>query len=138
MLQAISSINWLAVLLASIASFVLGGAWFMGLFPKAYVIALGREALPAQKPGPIFIVGPFVCGVLTTITTAILLGAFGITSMPEALVFGAVIALGYFTPHTANIAINPNFPRPFLYTLINAPYFTLSTLLTCTILTAMH
>jgi hypothetical protein len=61
MIEAISHINFLAVLAAIVSSFVLGGLWFGVVVAKLYVIALGRENIPAQKPAPIFIFGPVVC-----------------------------------------------------------------------------
>ncbi len=38
---------------------------------------------------------------------------------------------------TMTIAINPLFPRPFYYTALNAPYFLIGSLLSCTILAAL-
>jgi hypothetical protein len=53
-----------------------------------------------------------------------------ILTVGEALTFGTLIGIGYILPTVANVAINPNFPRPFFYTLINAPYFIASSLMT--------
>jgi hypothetical protein len=135
MLNAFFEVNWLAIGLATVASFLLGGIWFVVLVGKLYAKALGREA--GEKPGPLYMFGPLVCNLLTTITTAVLLRAFQVTTLHQALSFGAVVGIGYFGAHTVNIAINPNFPRPFLYGLINVPYFLLVLLMSCAILTAM-
>jgi uncharacterized membrane protein YdcZ (DUF606 family) len=137
MFNVVSEINWFAVLAASVAMTVLGGIWFAGLFKKQYPIALGRTDLGDQKPSPLFIAGPFVCGAVVVITNAIMIRALGITTYGDALIFGAITGVGYLTAQTVNIAINPNFPRPFFYSLINGPYFIVGNLIACAILVAM-
>lgn len=137
MLNVLSQINWLAVILSSLAICVLGGIWFMVLFSKAYTTALGRENAPKEKPAPIFIIGPFVCGVVTTITSAILIYNLDINTMASALEFGAIVGFGYIVATAVNVAINPNIPRPFLYSLVSGSYFFISSLVTCVILVSM-
>jgi len=137
MIDALSQVNWLAILAASIAQFVLGGIWFVGLVAKPYRIALGISGSPAQKPGALLLIGPFVCSIISIATSAVLLRALGITSYGDALLLGTMVGLGYLTTMTLTIAINPLFPRPFLYTVLNAPYFIVSSLMACVILLAL-
>lgn len=47
---AISQINWLAVLAATVAHFFLGGIWFGLLFAKPYARPLGIEDRPPRSP----------------------------------------------------------------------------------------
>ncbi|WP_426749792.1 DUF1761 domain-containing protein [Myxococcus sp. Y35] len=131
------SINWFAVLLSAVALQLLGAAWFMGVIPKPYARALDRTDLVGRKPEPIFIAGPLLCGLVVTMANAILLRSFHIDAMSNALVFGAISGIGYLVATVFNVAINPNIPRPVLYGAINAPYFLLSNLVSCAILTAM-
>lgn len=137
MVAAFSQINWLAVLVATIAHFILGGVWFAALFAKQYAQALGIADRPPQKPGAIFLIGPLICGALTITTTAFLLRALAITDYGNALKLGAIVGIGYLAAMTVNIAINPLFSRPFYYALINAPMFLLGSLMSCVILIAM-
>lgn len=137
MIQAINDIHWLAVLAAIVPSFILGGVWFGAIVSKLYAIALGREALPVQKPTMPIILGPVACNVFVIVTSAILLRMLNIESIEGAVAFGALVGIGYILSTCMNIAINPNFPRPFLYTLINAPYFIASSLMTSVILVVM-
>lgn len=137
MIEAFSHISWLAVLAASMAHFVLGGVWFAVLFAKPYASALGIADRPPQKPGPLFLIGPFVCSAFTIATTALLLRALGITSYDDAILFGLIVGVGYIVAMTVNIAINPLFPRPFRYSLINAPMFIIGSVMASMILTAM-
>ncbi|PZR15007.1 MAG: DUF1761 domain-containing protein [Archangium gephyra] len=131
------SINWLAVGLSALAQQMLGAAWFMGVIPKPYGIALGRTDLAGRKPAPIFIVGPAVCGLLVTVTNAVLLKTLHVTAIGDALAFGAIVGVGYLMATVVNVAINPNIPRPLFYGVINAPFFLVSSLVSCAILTAM-
>ena len=137
MFNVLSEINWLAVLAATAATFMLGGAWYMGLFKKQYAASLGRTDISDQKPSPIFIVGPLVCGAVVNLTNAILLRALNVTSYSDALIFAVITGVGYLVAQTVNIAINPNFPRPFYYSAISGSNFLLGNLIACAILIAM-
>jgi hypothetical protein len=70
MFNVLSQINWLAVLLATVAMSMLGAAWFMGVVGKHYAIALGRTNLGDQKPSALFIAGPMLCCAAVVVTDA--------------------------------------------------------------------
>lgn len=137
MIEALSHVNWLAVGVASVAHFVLGAAWSVGLVAEHYPVVLGIADRPQDKPGPLSLVGSFSCTAVTIAASAILLRALGITTYGDALVLGALVGVGYLVPMTLNIAINPLFPRPFAYTALNAPFFVIGSLMSCAILVAM-
>lgn len=134
MFMAITEISWLGVLLATVVNFIFGGIYFGVAIAKMYAYAMGRENEPRQKPSNLMIGGPAVCGLFITLTSGMLIKMLNIQTASEALLFGAAIGIGYLVPMTMTIAINPNFPRPFYYTLINAPYFLISSLVTSMIL----
>jgi hypothetical protein len=137
MFNVLSQINWLAVLLATVAMSMLGAAWFMGIVGKRYAAALGRTDLGDQKPSALFIAGPMLCGAAVVVTDAILLKVLDVSSYADALTFGAITGIGFLGAQTVNIAINPNFPRPFYYSAINVPYFVIGNMMTGAILIAM-
>lgn len=137
MIEAISQLNWLAVVIAVIAHAVLGGVWFTALFGRQYAAALGIADRPTEKPAPIFVMGPLMCSVFTIVTTAVLMRRLGIGEVAEAIGLGAFIGVGYLAAMTMNIAINPLFPRPFRYALVNAPMFVAGSMLAAAILAAM-
>ena len=134
MFNAVMSVNWFAVLAATIVSFFLGGMWFTVFFGKLYAAALGREHEAKARPAPIFLVGPLVCSFVINITSAIIMRALHVAALSDALLFGAIVGIGYLVSTMTNIAINPNFPRPLMYAAINGPYFLLSSLLASSIL----
>lgn len=132
--SAFAQISVWGVLAASAFSFVFGGVYFGALVPKYYAIAMGRESIPAAKPDMLTILGPFLCNIVIIVTTGALMRLIGIAALADALSFGLVVGVGYLLAMCMTIAINPNFPRPFYYTLVNAPYFLVGSLLTSAVL----
>jgi uncharacterized membrane protein len=137
MFNVLAEIAWLSVLLAFAPYFLLGALWFTLLFTRQYKISLGRENDIQQKPAPIFIIGPALCCLVITVASAILIYALKIDSYEDALIFAAIIGLGFLVANTVNIAINPNIPRPLLYGLISGAYHFVGIVLVCIILVAM-
>jgi hypothetical protein len=122
MINAISTLNWFGVLLAFAVYFLLAVIWYTVLFKKQYKISLGKENDQEQSLAPIFIIGPAICTLIVTLTSAILMNALNIESYQDALVFAIVIGFGYLVANTVDIAINPNIPRPLLYGAISGSY----------------
>ncbi|MES2779968.1 MAG: DUF1761 domain-containing protein, partial [Bacteroidota bacterium] len=117
MISLLAHLNWMSILLAFVAYFMLGALWFPLFFNKPYKISLGRENETLVNK-PIYIVGPALCTLVITITSAVLIYALNIQSLGKALEFSLIIGIGYLVANTVNIAINPNIPRPILYGII--------------------
>ena len=98
---------------------------------------LGRTHDPKAKPAPLVILGPMVCQLVAILTSAILMKALNLSSVGDAVGFGALVGVGYFVATMTNTAINPNIPRPLMYSLVSGPYFSLMSIGTCLILVAM-
>ena len=133
----VSQINWLAVLVATLPTMVLGFVYFGVVFGKTYATILGRLFDPKAKPAPIFIVGPLVCTLVTNIANAMIMKAMGIVNIGDAMSFGALVGVGYLVATMTNVAINPNMPHPLRYALLNAPYFLAINVIACALLAAM-
>jgi hypothetical protein len=136
MISQLSNLNWVSVLIAFFAFFMLGYVWYVLLFSKQYKISLGKEneTLPTSL---LFIIGPAVCSIGYILTSALLLYALDIDTFAGALEFSLIVGLGYLVCNTVNIAINPNIPRPFLYGLISGSYFFVGITIVNLILVAM-
>jgi hypothetical protein len=136
MISQFVNLNWISVLLAFAAYFLLGALWFTLFFSKQYKISLGRdnETLPNK---PIFIIGPAFCSLVITLATALLIYALNIQSFGGALAFSAVVGIGYLFANTINIAINPNIPRPILYGIISGTYHLVGIFMVSIIIVAM-
>ena len=76
------TINYLAVLVAGIVIFVLGGLWYSPvLFAKRWLALQGRteEQMRAQAAAanmPVMYVSAFICGFVTALVMAMVLGHF--------------------------------------------------------------
>jgi hypothetical protein len=138
MINAISALNWFSVLLAFAVYFLLAVVWYTVLFKKQYVISLGKENKPQPSLTPIFIVGPVICTLIVTLTSAILMKALNIDSYQDALVFAIIVGFGYLVANTVDIAINPNIPRPLLYGAISGSYHLVGILMVSMILVSMR
>ena len=84
--------------------------WFTLLFKRPYAYSLGKTVDGLQNDAAIFMVGPAVCSMIITLTTAVFVQALGISTYGEAVAFALLIA------------INPNMPRPLLYALISGAF----------------
>lgn len=136
MISQLANLNWVSIVLAFAAYFVLGALWFTLFFSKPYKISLGRENETLQNK-PVFIVGPAICSLVITITSAVLIQALNISSFGGAVEFSLLVGIGYLFANTVNIAINPNIPRPILYGIISGSYHLAGVLIMNTILIAM-
>ena len=137
MINSFSTINWISVLIAFLSYFFLGALWFTLLFKKQYQMSLGRENEKQQNLAPIFIIGPAICLLIITITTAILMYALGIDSYQQAIVFAMIVGVGYLFANTINIGINPNIPRPLFYGILSGMYHLVGIFMVSMILYAM-
>ncbi len=137
MITQLLNLNWLSVLVAFVAYFILGGMWFAFLFKKQYAISLGKENTLPEKPPLLFIIGPAVCSLVITIATAVLFYAIGINTYSQAIQFGLLVGVGFLVANTFNIAINPNMPHPLHYGIISGIYHLVGIVIVCIILFAM-
>ena len=137
MISQLANLNWISVVVAFAAYFMLGYLWYIVLFDKQYKISLGRadEVLPKK---PIFIIGPAICTLVITIATAILIYALNIETLAGGFELSLLIGFGYLVANTVNIAINPNIPRPIYYGIITGLYHLTGITLATSILALMR
>ncbi|MFJ9422134.1 DUF1761 domain-containing protein [Streptomyces sp. NPDC101249] len=138
MFSVLADINWAAFAIAAVASFLIAGVWFAVVIAKPYAVALGREGAQPPAPTPVTVAGPLLCTLVTVLTSAVLIEALDITGIGDAVVFGLLVGVGYLGAMTFQIAINPNFPRPLYYGVLNAPYFVTTSVLGSVVLVAMR
>lgn len=138
MINVFANLNWMSVLVAFLAYFFLGALWFTVLFGKAYKASLGKANENLQNSSPLFFIGPALCSLIMTVTSAVLIYALNINSYGDALAFATLVGVGYLFANTVMIAINPNMPRPLFYGLISGAYHLTAMLIVCSILVAMN
>jgi hypothetical protein len=138
LLGVLPAISWWGVLAAFAVYFLLGGLWYTVLFKEVYKVSLGKANQDLQNQSSLYVVGPALCVLAVVLVSAVLLTALDISTYSGALQFALVVGLGYLVANTTNIAINPNIPRPFLYSLITSSYHLLSITLASLLLVALR
>lgn len=130
-----SAINWLAVIVAALSSFIIGGLWYGPLLGKAWMRASGVTPEQAQQGNMGMIFGvSFVLQLLAAIVLAMFLG-------PESdLVFGlsAGGAVGLFWVATAFGVVYLFERRPLSHWAVNSGYWVVAYLVMGAILGAWH
>jgi hypothetical protein len=111
------SINWIAVAIAAVSSFVIGGLWYSLLFAKPWQRAAGVTDEQLKSGTVRIFVGSFLLAVLMAASLAAFIGAGG-------LAFGTFAGLAAgLTWVAAALGINYLFERRSLKLfLINASY----------------
>jgi len=115
----VHSINWLSVVVAALAGFVVGGLWYGPLFQKPWMAASGMtKEKGAQGNMVLTFGGAYVLNLLGAIGIAILLGDH--RSLLLGVHTGAFAA--FFFIATALGVVYLFEQRPFKLWLINAGY----------------
>lgn len=89
------AINWLAVLVGVVASWLVGAGYYMAL-GRQWLAAIGksRDQINGRDPTP-FIIG-FACQlVMASVLAAILPGLFGSVSLVNGVLAGGLMWLGF-------------------------------------------
>jgi len=94
-----SEINFLAVLVAGLATFMLGGIWYMALFGKLWMKLNGyseekMKEMQALIPPPLFFGGMIVCDLVIALVVAILAAALKVSTPAGGALLGFLIWLG--------------------------------------------
>ena len=127
-------VNWIAVLLAALSAFVLGGVWYGPLFGKAWLRLNGKpEDQPMEgHPAKVF-GGAFVFSLISAVVFAMFLGRDATLAFGTSV--GAAAGLGWVA---TSFGINYLFAgRKLGLWLIDGGYHTLQFTLYGAILAAM-
>jgi Protein of unknown function (DUF1761) len=93
-----ADLNWLAVLVAALAYFVLGAIWYSNMmFGKAYRAALGITE--QGTPSPSLLVINFVGWFITATALALVGAAAGASTVLDGIVLGFVAGVGFVVVH---------------------------------------
>lgn len=96
-----TNLNWLAILLATVAGFLLGGIWYGPLFGKAWLRAVGKTEEDIQ-PSPTPFVVSFVTALLTAIVLAALIKNLALTSVLDGVILGLLTGVGFIATAMAS------------------------------------
>ena len=103
------NINWLAVIIATIASMVIGGAWYSpALFGKQWMKLVGtsqKEIDSQKKEMPKFYLAAFVAAFITAYVLAIFVKFVGASTIFSGAVVGFWAWLGFVATTTLSLVI---------------------------------
>lgn len=116
---ALSTVNIFAVLVSSIAFFLLGSFWFSGLFGRMWCDELEKHGVVIKQPTAASLrlkMGlTFLGNFITALAMALLVHATASTTIQSALHLGLVVALGFVITAMGTCAVWVNkSPRLFL------------------------
>jgi len=121
MTELLLSLNWIAVIIATIVYFILGGLWYSPLlFANAWMKQINKTEEDFDKPNPVIFLYSFILQLIATISLALFITAMAIdTALNGAIIgFGAGAGILYTLSGTTGIFSE----TPFKLHLINNGY----------------
>ena len=122
----LSHVNYLAVLVAAVVIFILGGLWYSKmLFAKRWIVLMGKseEELKASSASgnmPLMFIGAFICGFLIAGTLAIVVNHFPPYTAARGAEIGVACWLGFAAATSFATALFSMQPKQLW--LINSGY----------------
>lgn len=121
----LSSINWLAVVVAAAIYFFLGALWYSPpLFARPWQAAIGwDESRGPIQANPMTYAVPALLYLIVAIALAILAGATGTDTLTEGITLGLITGLGFALPMLGvEATFDPNKPKPMTWFAISLAY----------------
>ena len=126
-----TELNWLAVIAAALAYFVIGAAWYAPPVFGAMWMAAGGMTREQTEEGPgaaIFAV-PLVGSLLSAVAIGMLAVASGTDTLSEGVVLGFVVAIGFaLAISLVTATFESTKPNPMLWGAVNAGYHVVGSL----------
>ncbi len=121
--DTLGELNWLAVLGAAVAYFVLGGLWYSpAAFGKPWMRAAGIEP-DVEGPGAAVYIAPLVGCIVAAIATGMLVVATGSDEVGDGIVLGLVTGIGFALTLIGTTAMfEPSKPNAALWGVITGGY----------------
>jgi uncharacterized protein DUF1761 len=113
--------NWIAIICAAAAYWIIGAIWYMALFGKMWAAAIEQHGVKLQQSGmPAKMIGNYVANLVAAVIMARLIARTGITDLGHGLKLGAGVGLGFSA--TALLVQYLWESKPFKVWLIDASY----------------
>jgi hypothetical protein len=98
--DAFAELNWLAVLVAALAYFVLGALWYSNtMFGRQYRAAVGVNPDQQGQPEPMLLVTNFVGWLVAALALGLVNVAIGADGVLDGVVLGLVVGVGLIGAH---------------------------------------
>ena len=120
----LGAINWLAVVVASLIYFLVGGLWFAQQTPigRAWASAAAYQSpTSGVASSNLFYLTPLATAFVASVATALLVEATGADTLGDGIVLGLVIGIGFGATIVLNLAaFEFNKPRQWVWGVIDA------------------
>jgi|ERR1043166_2677127 hypothetical protein len=129
--------NWIAIICAAAAYWILGAIWFMALFGKIWAAGMEQHGVKLQRTGMAAkMIGNFIANLVAAAIMARLIARTGIADLQHGLKLGAGVGIG-FSVTAISIAYLWE-SKPIKVWLIDASYYFLGCTLLGAILAVWH
>ncbi len=121
----LGDLNWLAVLVAALAYFMLGAIWYAPpVMGKAWMKASGIEMSDTEGgPGPAEMLLPLLGYLVSAVAIAMIALATGSDTFSEGLVLGIVVGVGFsLTLAYVTAIFETTKPSPMGWAMITGAY----------------
>lgn len=121
--DVIADVNWLAVLLAALAWFVLGAMWYIAPpIARRWQQAGGIEVPEGGGPNPVVFILTLVAYLVASTVTAMLAVATETNTVGEGAVLGFLVGVGYALTAAGVSAVYDQKPEPVTWFSINGVF----------------
>jgi hypothetical protein len=130
-LALLGELNWLAVLVATLAYFALGGVWYLPkVFGDVWTASIGWDPSDEDAPGPAIYLGPLATCLIATTAVAVLARAVGADGVGDGVVLGLVTGVGISGAVLLVTGFfDPVKPKPMVWFGVTATYHLVGLLL---------
>ena len=128
--EVLGDVNWLAVIVATIAYFALGAAWYAPpVLGNVWMRSIGWQPPPDERPSPAIFLAPIVSSLVAVVAVAMLAEAAGADGFGDGVVLGLVVGVGIAGAILFVTALfEPTKPQPWLWLAITGAYHLLGLL----------
>jgi Protein of unknown function (DUF1761) len=134
----LGGINWIAVVIATVAYFALGAVWFAPQTPigRAWAAASGYTSPTSGAASTsLFYVFPIVSSFIAVVATAMLARATTTDTIGEGIILGLVVGIGYAGAILVSTsAFEFSKPNRWTWGLIDASYHVVALVIAAVIL----
>ncbi len=137
--ELLGDVNWLAVIVAAVAYFVLGAVWYAPpVFGKAWMAAGGIQ-MTGERPPPTIYVVPLVGSVLSAVALGMIAVASATDTVGEGIVLGLVVGIGFaISISLVTATFESNKPSQMTWGAINAGYHVIGNLVAAVLIAVLQ
>jgi hypothetical protein len=139
-LDVLGDLNWLAVMLAALAYFIIGAVWYAPpVFGRAW-IAAGGLPMPerGERPNPSIYLVPLIGSLLSAIALTMISESTGTNTLGEGIVLGLVVGVGFaISIALVTATFEAQKPNRWAWGAVNAGYHLVGNVVAAIIIAAM-